>query len=230
LTDAGKWSTKFLGYTFQSPELLKQALTHRSLSARNNERLEFLGDAVLDLAIAAALYRQEQSTDEGMLSRLRASLVRRETLADIANDIKLGDVIKLGSGEARSGGRQRGSILADGLEAVLGAIYLDSGYSAADAVISHLFSARLAALPEVGDLKDAKTRLQEFVQGQGVEVPEYHVVSEDGPPHDRKFVVQCLVNELNIKINGAGRSRRRAEQAAATAALVKIQQEDHAAS
>jgi ribonuclease-3 len=233
LTRAGKWATENLGYQFQAPELLDQALTHRSLSVnngKNNERLEFLGDAVLDLAIAAALYRDKEHVDEGQLSRRRAALVRRESLAEIAGEIGLGDLVRLGSGEARSGGHQRASILADAFEAVLGAIYLDAGYLAAEEVIARLFGDRLADLPAMDDLKDAKTTLQELLQAQGRELPEYQVIEESGPPHDRRFVVQCIVNELALDVTGIGSSRRRAEQEAAGIALNFIQQREDDAS
>ncbi len=181
---------------------------------------------MLDLAIAAALYRDKDHVDEGQLSRHRAALVRRESLAEIASEIGLGDLVRLGGGEARSGGHQRASILADALEAVLGAVYVDAGYPAAEEVIARLFSDRLADLPAMGDLKDAKTTLQELVQSQGRELPEYRVVKESGPAHDRRFVVQCLVEELALEVTGTGSSRRRAEQEAAGIALNLIEQRD----
>jgi ribonuclease-3 len=229
VTDATSWSKKYLDYEFVASDLLEHALTHKSRSARNNERLEFLGDAVLDLVIAETLYRQERETDEGSLSRLRASLVRGETLAEIAADIQLSDVVRLSGGEARSGGHQRASIIADALEAVLGAVFLDQGYGAAERVIQRLYADRLAVLPAVQDLKDPKTNLQELLQSRGMDVPEYAMLNESGPPHARHFLLECRVPALAIAVSGVGSSRRSAEQVAASAALQEIEAVDHAA-
>ncbi len=224
------WSRKVLGYDFVDEALLQQALTHKSLAASNNERLEFLGDAVLGLVVAAALYGQESDTDEGTLSRLRASLVRRETLAELAADSGLGDVISLGSGESRSGGHQRRSILADALEAVFGAVYCDQGYAAAERVVLKLYADRLADLPALEDLKDPKTTLQELLQGRSIDIPVYRVLHEEGPPHARHFLIECQVEKLDVRVTGTGSSRRRAEQAAADAALMAIQVNGYGAS
>jgi ribonuclease-3 len=216
---AGNWSRKYLAYEFSQPALLDRALTHRSKSATNNERLEFLGDAVLGLVIAAALHETQPDADEGDLSRLRASLVRKETLVEIAAEVSLGDAIQLGSGELRSGGHHRDSILADGLEAILGAIYLDSGLDQTRQLILRLYKRRLDNLPATETLKDPKTRLQEGLQSESHTVPVYEVENETGPAHDRHFKVSCKLEKLDIHTTGTGSSRRKAEQAAAADAL-----------
>jgi len=223
LTPAEKWASKHLGYQFTEPALLEQALTHKSRSARNNERLEFLGDAVLGFVIAEALYSREQLADEGTLSRMRAALVRRETLAELAADLHLGDAMLLGGGEYRTGGQQRGSILADGLEAVIGAILLDGGVVAARQVILDLFASRLENLPDADQLKDAKTILQERLQARALALPIYTVIAESGPAHARVFEVTCRIEALNIETQGAAGSRRIAEQVAATSALAQME-------
>lgn len=222
MTSAANWSHRQLDYKFSDAALLDRALTHKSRSSINNERLEFLGDAVLGAVIADVLHQTQPEADEGALSRLRAHLVRRETLAEIAVDIKLGDILELGSGESRSGGHQRESILADTLEAVLGATYLDGGFAAAQAVILHLFEQRLADLPDTDELKDPKTKLQENLQARTIDLPEYLVLSESGPPHNRRFVVECTIPQLETTAHGEGTSRRRAEQCAAAEALEQI--------
>jgi ribonuclease-3 len=222
VTSAANWSHRQLDYKFSDAALLDRALTHKSRSSINNERLEFLGDAVLGAVIADVLHQTQPEADEGALSRLRAHLVRRETLAEIAADIKLGDILVLGSGESRSGGHQRESILADTLEAVLGAAYLDGGFATAQAVILHLFEQRLAGLPDTDELKDSKTRLQENLQARTIDLPAYLVLSESGPPHNRRFVVECSIPQLEITAQGEGTSRRRAEQFAAADALELI--------
>ncbi len=211
-----------LGRAFNDPALLAQALTHRSCGGHNNERLEFLGDAVLDFIVADLLYAAEPSAHEGRLTRLRAHLVRRETLAAIARDMHLGETLRLGPGELKSGGRDRDSILADALEAVIGAIYLDSGMSSCRGVLETLYEDRLArAAVEMG-LKDPKTRLQETLQGHGRALPQYTVVSLDGAPHDQSFTVACLVDGIPNPVTGFGSSRRKAEQDAATRALERL--------
>ena len=171
MTNTGTWSQKYLAYEFNTPALLERALTHKSKSAVNNERLEFLGDAVLGLVIADALHEAEPDASEGNLSRFRAALVRKETLAEIAAEIDLTLVLRLGSGESRSGGHQRDSILADGLEAVFGAVYLDSSFGRVQELILSLYETRLANLPAADDLKDPKTRLQEALQSTGYPIP-----------------------------------------------------------
>jgi ribonuclease-3 len=218
----GAWSRKQLGYEFGDEKLLELALTHKSFSAANNERLEFLGDSVLGFVIAEALYRQETEVAEGGLTRLRASLVRRETLAEISRSIELGKFMRLGSGEAHSGNQQRQSILADGLEAILGAVLMDGGFDAASAVILRLFEDRLGSLPGLETLKDPKTMLQEALQAKSLPIPEYKVEHEEGPPHARKFEVSCSIAERSIRTLGLGSSRRAAEQEAAGKALLLL--------
>lgn len=220
MTGPVNWSKKYLAYEFREPSLLERSLTHKSKSSTNNERLEFLGDAVLGLVIAEALHQVRPDSDEGSLSRHRAALVRRETLADIAADISLGGRMYFGGGELRSGGHQRQSILADGLEAIFGAIYLDGGFEQVRSVILGLYARRLDNLPESEQLKDSKTRLQEALQSAGHAVPVYKVENEAGPPHARSFRVSCVVHELTIYTLGSGTSRRKAEQAAAEEALL----------
>lgn len=210
-----------LGYRFGNAALLQQALTHRSAGRHNNERLEFLGDAVLGAVIAAALFERYPAASEGRLSRLRASLVRRESLAEIARSLQLGDYLQLGTGERRSGGHRRGSILSDALEAVLGAVYLDSGFDACQRCILQHFSARLDALGETLVLKDAKTRLQEHLQAQGRPLPAYTVLDVTGEAHAQQFRVHCAVEGAD-PCDGAGSTRRQAEQDAAAHMLQQL--------
>ena len=219
---AHSWLEKKLHYTFNDARLFEQALTHRSASGRNNERLEFLGDAVLDFVISEALYASYPDADEGDLSRLRAALVCDASLASIALDLGIGEHLRLGGGERKSGGHRRESILADALEAVFGAVFLDAGFRAAKQLIDKLFAERIARLPHVDELRDPKTRLQEWLQGQAKDLPEYELVSEEGPPHRKRFVVRCLAPSAAIETRGEGMSRQRAEQAAAAAALAEI--------
>lgn len=205
-----------LDYRFNDPTLLDSALTHRSAGGANNERLEFLGDAILGLVIADALYRRYPEASEGELSRLRASLVRKQTLAELARDLDLGEYLRLGSGELKSGGYRRDSILADALEAIFGAVYLDGGFAASVAMIRALYAERFAQLPaEAVAVKDAKTRLQEHLQGRHLELPEYVVLAISGDAHDQVFEVECRVAGLAHSVRGTGSSRRRAEQQAA---------------
>jgi len=202
--------------------LFSAALTHRSAARPHNERLEFLGDAVLNLSIAEHLYRGNPQANEGDLSRLRAWLVSSPPLAEAAAQIGLGDVLRLGSGELKTGGFRRESILADALEAVFGAIYLDAGLGEAQRVILTLFGPRLAHLPDTDDLKDSKTRLQEYLQSRGLPLPAYEVVRTDGEIHAQTFWVRCEVNTLGRAATGQGLSRRRAEQEAAAMVLRDI--------
>lgn len=206
-------------YTFNDPELLALALSHRSVGQINNERLEFLGDAILDFVVSASLFDLRSDNNEGDLSRLRARVVRGSTLTKLATHLKLGDYIKLGGGEQKSGGFKRDSILADTLEAIFGAIYLDGGFEPCEKVIQHICDPVIALLPDAEELKDPKTRLQEWLQGYGHSLPEYSLLSETGPPHKKHFVVQCYAEAVGIKVTGKGGSRQKAEQAAATAAL-----------
>jgi len=208
-----------LGYTFQSEALLREALAHRSAGAENYERLEFLGDGFLNFVIAAALYRDHEKLDEGALSRLRASLVRESTLAAIARDINLGDYLILGQGELRSGGFKRDSILSDVVESLIGACFLESGFSTAEALVLRLFEARLKNLPTAQDLKDPKTRLQEWLQGQQLERPVYEVVDTQGKAHALQFTVKCTIASPQLSLTATAGSRRKAEQAAAAEAL-----------
>lgn len=216
---AAEWASGALGYRFQDDCLLDLALTHRSASGGNNERLEFLGDAVLGLVIAEALYATHPGADEGALSRLRARLVRRETLEEVARELALGELVRLGSGELRSGGHRRGSILANCLEAVFGAVFLDGGWPATRKVVLKLLSPRLASLGTGDDLRDPKTRLQEFLQGRGHALPTYAVEHVSGSGHAQHFAVVCRLETPGIEVHGEGSSRRAAEQQAAEEAL-----------
>ena len=209
-------------HSFNDPELLTLALSHRSVGRLNNERLEFLGDSVLNFVIASRLFDLRTDNNEGDLSRLRARVVRGDTLAKLAAGLKLGDYIRLGEGELKSGGFKRDSILADALEAVFGAIYLDGGFKSCEAAILHVCNPFIALLPEADELKDPKTRLQEWLQGLGYSLPEYSLLSDKGPPHKKQFVVQCVAKAVGIKVTGKGASRQKAQQAAAAAALELI--------
>lgn len=211
--------TQALGYVFNAPELLRSALTHRSFGSKHNERLEFLGDAVLSFIISSELYARFPALDEGRLSRLRASLVKGDTLAELARGLALGEYLQLGSGELKSGGFRRASILADALEAVIGAIYLDGGIDATRRVVLALYGDNLDNVSPSVNLKDPKTRLQEYLQSRRLPLPQYEVVSVTGEAHDQTFVVRCFVQGLPEPTEGVGASRRRAEQAAAEAAL-----------
>ncbi|MBX6393179.1 MAG: ribonuclease III [Burkholderiales bacterium] len=205
-----------LGYRFKDLGLLQQALTHRSHSTPHNERLEFLGDSILNFIIAAELYRRFTRLREGELSRLRASLVREQRLHDIAVRIELGDYLRLGEGELKSGGFRRPSILADSLEAVIGAVYLDGGFEAAQNVVMTLYQPLLDTLdPAVTADKDPKTLLQEWLQSRKHPLPQYNVIATHGAAHDQRFEVECLIPALGIRTVGSGTSRRLAEQEAA---------------
>jgi len=211
-----------LGYVFRDRKLFERALTHRSFGADHNERLEFLGDSVLNLSAAAWLYHQAARQDEGQLSRLRAALVRAEALADVARAIDLGRFLRLGEGELQSGGAQRESILADTVEALLGAIYLEAGFDKAQEVMRRLFAPLLDSLDAEVVRKDAKTQLQEFLQGQRLPLPSYAVLDVRGAAHQQKFRVECEVAALGLKVTGEGDSRRRAEQDAAARMIERI--------
>lgn len=209
-------------YHFDDPALLELALSHRSVGKVNNERLEFLGDSILNAAVSARLYVLKPDNDEGELSRLRARVVRGDTLAKLAAELKLGDYMALGEGEMKSGGFNRDSILADALEAILGAIYLDGGYESCAAVVLRICDPVIASLPSADELKDPKTRLQEWLQGHGYALPEYSLVNEEGAPHQKQFLVRCAETVTGITVTGGGSSRQKAEQAAAAAALEAI--------
>lgn len=212
-----------LGYRFQSEPLLRQALTHRSHGATHNERLEFLGDSVLNCAVAALLYQRFARIDEGDLSRVRANLVKQQTLFEIAQRLDLSPVLLLGEGELKSGGLRRPSILADALEAVFGAIMLDGGFEAAHAAIARLYDPILRSVDPHTLGKDAKTLLQEWLQGKKMPLPLYAVVATHGAAHNQLFEVECAVPKLAIQVLGSGGSRRAAEQAAAKLALEQVQ-------
>lgn len=222
-----RWLADTLGHACADPGLLTEALTHRSLGGPNNERLEFLGDAVLSFIVAELLYREFPGADEGALSRYRASMVSGEVLGTIALELGLGNHVRLGEGELKSGGFRRKSILADALEALIGAIYLDGGIEAVRPVAERLFRARLTELPEAGQLKDPKTRLQERLQGQGRPLPAYAVTASWGEPHDQTFRVSCEVASLGLGAEAEGSSRRRAEQEAARRVLEKLEAGEH---
>lgn len=211
-----------LGYTFKDQELATLALTHRSFAGRNNERLEFLGDAILNFVAGEALYQRFPQAREGQLSRLRARLVKGETLAILARGFDLGEHLRLGSGELKSGGFRRDSILADALEALIGAIYLDAGMDMARERVLAWLNNELEGLTLVDTNKDPKTRLQEFLQSRACELPRYEVVDIQGEPHCREFTVECQIALLTEKTVGRGASRRIAEQVAAAAALVAL--------
>lgn len=211
-----------IAHRFQTPALLQQALTHRSFSADHNERLEFLGDAVLNLSIAAMLYERLKGHDEGDLSRVRASLVRQEPLFELAAKLGLPKLLRLGEGESRSGGQKRPSILADALEALIGAVYLDAGYGAAEQVVKRLFADIKVDAQMQGFKKDPKTQLQEWLQGRKMRLPGYEVVATQGAAHKQTFEVACTVVELNRRVTASGASRRIAEQAAAEGMLQQL--------
>lgn len=215
--------SKRLPYKFLNQSLLSQALTHRSYSAQNNERLEYLGDGALNFIIANQLYQRYTTLDEGDLSRLRAQLVKEATISEIANTLNLGDALKLGEGELKSAGWRRPSILADALEAIIGAVYLDGGFSAAEALVLHLYAEKLNTIdPKVID-KDPKSLLQELLQGKKVAVPEYAVVHTSGEAHAQLFIVECFIQKMDIRTVGEGTSRRIAEQQAAQLALQALE-------
>ncbi len=212
-----------IGYRFKSSALLEQALTHRSFGSPHNERLEFLGDGVLDCVVAEELYARFPDLPEGALSRLRANLVRQASLAGVARAIGLSGFMKLGEGELASGGAERPSILADGLEAVYGAVFLDGGYDAVRMAIHRTFGDALQRLDAQAPAKDAKTRLQELLQGRRKRLPEYRVVATKGAAHKQTFEVECAVAELELRATGSGSSRREAEQRAAEALLRQLE-------
>jgi len=213
-----------LGHRFANPSLLAQALTHPSWGSPHNERLEFLGDGVLGCVITEELLQRFPRLDEGELSRLRAALVRRATLAQLARDLGLGAHLRLGEGEAADGGAERASNLADALEAVFGAVFLDAGYAAARAAVLHLYGDSMEALVHTPPPKDAKTRLQEYLQSRRQPLPEYRVLSTRGAAHRRTFEVECRIAPLGLRAVGTGSSRRAAEQHAAAALLKQVGQ------
>lgn len=226
MTDRVRWAKSELAYEFSDPRLLEQALTHRSASKENNERLEFLGDAMLGLTIANALYQSRPEANEGDLSRARAALVNKQTLAGIGRRIAIDQQLALGTGELKTGGAQRSSALADAVEAVIGAVVLDSGYESGDRLVRRLFADALAQLPDSESLKDPKTRLQEWLQARGLGLPNYSVDEVSGSDHNQHFAVSCSIDAEQKSTTGQGSSRRRAEQAAAEAMLIELRGPD----
>ena len=211
-----------LQHPFSDPSLLQRAVTHRSYSSEHNERLEFLGDSVLSLAVSSLLFKRMQGLPEGELSRVRALLVRQESLHGLAMRLQLPQVLRLGEGESKSGGKLRPSILADALEAIIGAVYLDAGYERAESLVHRLFEG-VELNPRLQEAaKDAKTALQEWLQGRKMNLPQYRVVDTTGAAHNQMFHVECQVAELQLSGRGSGASRRAAEQAAAGAILAQL--------
>ena len=221
--DLTDWAERLLGYRFRDAALLRSSLTHKSATGNNNERLEFLGDAVLDSVISEMLFDRRPDATEGELSRLRSSLVRDRSLAAIAVELGIGNQLELGLGERKSGGYRRQSILADAMEALLGAVLKDGGYASVEAVIRRLFEARLEALPDDADLKDPKTRLQEWLQARGLGLPAYEIDDITGKPHAQTFSVSVVLPGSEQSFPGKGTSRRLAEQAAAKSALASLE-------
>ena len=214
---------KALAHDFARPALLEQALTHRSFSASHNERLEFLGDSVLNCTVARLLYDAFPELPEGSLSRLRANLVRQETLASVAFRLELGEILRLGEGELKSGGFRRPSILADALESIFGAVYLDAGFDAAAQVVGRLFTPLIAEIDPNASGKDPKTRLQELLQSRRLALPEYRLVGTRGEAHEQDFIVECVLARPALTTRGEGKSRRAAEQDAARQACEALQ-------
>lgn len=218
--------SKKIGYTFKNEALLHLALSHRSVGKINNERLEFLGDSILNFIVGEKLFQQHPEAAEGDLSRMRAALVKGETLTLLAKELSLGDYLILGQGELKSGGFKRSSILAGALEAVIGAMYLDGGFDACYGCINAWFLLRVQALNSAQECKDAKTLLQEYLQAKHFEIPKYHLLETKGQAHNQTFIIECEVIELGIKLTAKGSSRRKAEQAAAEKVLKAIQHDD----
>jgi ribonuclease-3 len=212
-----------IGHAFAQESLLNQALTHRSFSSANNERLEFLGDSILNCTVAALLYARFPKLPEGDLSRLRSHLVKESTLSEIASGMSLGEAIRLGEGELKSGGWRRPSILADALEAIIGAVYLDGGFAAAETVVRRFYQPLLESLDPKTIGKDPKTLLQEYLQGRKIALPEYVLLATEGEAHCQTFRVECRIPKLNVVTQGEGGSRRVAEQQAADLAYQKAQ-------
>jgi ribonuclease III len=211
-----------LGYQFKNERLLVQALTHRSHGSQNNERLEFLGDGVLNFIIAHQLFQRFPKLSEGDLSRMRAQLVKEPTLSEIATHLNIGEFLRLGDGEMKTGGWRRPSVLADALEAIIGAVFLDAGFEAAEDVVVRLFTSLLDKLDPKAIGKDPKSRLQEYLQSKKMSLPEYTVLATEGEAHCQTFRVECQISKLNIKTQGEAASRRAAEQRAAELALQQV--------
>ncbi|HSH72447.1 MAG TPA: ribonuclease III [Methylophilaceae bacterium] len=218
---------RLIGHNFKNESLLTQALTHRSHSGANNERLEFLGDGVLNFIIANQLYKRFPKLAEGDLSRLRAHLVKEPTLSEIAQSLNIGDSLRLGEGELKSAGWRRPSVLADAMEAIVGAVFLDAGFDAAEAVVVRLFSGLLEQIDPKVIGKDPKSLLQEYLQGRKIDVPDYLVLVIEGEAHCQTFRVQCNIPKLKITTQGEGSSRRAAEQQAAESAYKQLVKENN---
>lgn len=218
-----------LGYTFNDQSLVELALTHRSKGVQNNERLEFLGDSILSLVISEDLYQRFPEAKEGKLSRLRARIVKGKTLAEVAKEFELGDFLLLGSGELKSGGHKRDSILADAVEALIGAIYLDAGIDVVRERVLAWFASRLDNLSLEDPIKDPKTQLQEIQQAAGSRLPKYEVLSVDGPTNEQVFTVTCFIPEIDAPVEAEGSSRRNAEQTAAAVVLKQLQSGEESA-
>ena len=216
---------KILPTSLQKTAGFKQALTHRSASGKHNERMEFLGDSILGVIITEALYRKMPNATEGYLSRLRASLVNEATLANIAVEISLGDCLHLGSGELKSGGFRRKSILSDALEAIIASVFLQQGMDEAKKFVLFLFEERFQKLPSEDELKDPKSRLQELLQSRGYSIPQYKLISTAGHAHRQLFTAECFINGLDVRTQGISTSRRKAEQKAALFAFEQINKE-----
>ncbi|HEY8010141.1 MAG TPA: ribonuclease III [Rudaea sp.] len=217
-----------LAYTFADNELRERALSHRSVGADNNERLEFFGDALVNLVVTEQIYEKFPKADEGELTRLRARLVSEPALAEVAREIDLGDELRLGPGELKSGGFRRDSILADAFEALIAAVYLDGGWNACRALVRDLFEPRLAQAAS-GEDKDAKTRLQEWLQARAQPLPSYELVATFGADHAKVFEVECAIADADLRAQGRGSSRRAAEQLAAASALALLQAREQSA-
>lgn len=214
---------KLLEYSFDDQQLLREALTHRSASSKNNERLEFLGDSILNFVIAAELFQQYPDSAEGDLSRLRASLVKKEGLVLIAHDLNLGEYLTLGGGEMKSGGHRRDSIQADAVEAIFGAVFLDAGFDTCRQLILRLYQQQLDNAPDPATLKDPKTRLQELLQGRKLSIPNYEVLDVSGKSHQQTFHVNCTIDELSLVTEAKASSRRKAEQKSALKAIEELE-------
>lgn len=215
--------SKKIGYTFNDSSLLIQALTHRSVKGEHNERLEFLGDSILGFVIAEVLFEQFPDHDEGDLTRMRSSLVKGVTLAELGRDFNLGDYLILGPGELKSGGHRRESILEDAIEAIMGAVYLDSDITCCKALILSWFAQRLSEIKPGNEQKDPKTRLQEYLQGRKIALPVYDVIETSGQSHNQQFIVRCLTEVIDKEVIAKGTSRRKAEQAAAQQVLALLE-------
>lgn len=213
---------KQLGYSFKNQNIIREALTHRSVCKSNNERLEYLGDSILNFVIASALFKMFPDAKEGELSRIRSYLVKGDRLTEIAQSLQLGGFLELGPGELKSGGARRASILEDAFEALIGAVYLDSNIIETHRVVIELYTEQFKSIPESDDLKDPKTRLQEYLQARKLPLPEYHIEETSGEQHKKKFTVSCKVEGLDVNTLGIAGSRRKAEQESAEKALVAL--------